>query len=179
MKKSQILQKLEESREAFLDVLDTIPETDSQTETISDGWNLQDILTHLNHWEAELIKFLWTINQRKDFHRLALDDRFLKSDHSQIQITDPRRRPFAQVLEDFHAVRNQTILRVEDLPEEKINSNVRGLTTGFKPLYEWIAELSYDHEKDHAQAIRNWLVHFQKNENDLSPNGSGIPIDAN
>jgi hypothetical protein len=166
MKKSVILTNLEESREAFLDVLDSIPLSEFQTPAIENDWSIKEILAHLCHWEAELIKLLWRINQGNLPKGLTIDDQFMSARQSQIWIAESTSRDLDRILEDFHAIRNHTIARIEDLSDQDLNLRLSGRQSKAKSLYDWIVVLSIDHEREHLEAIRTWLRNHQASTDD-------------
>jgi hypothetical protein len=71
-------------------------------------------------------------------------------------------RPLHRVLDDFHAVRNQTILRVEEFTERDLTEANRFSWSRKKPLAEWIASDSFEHEAEHREQIVSWRLAQKK-----------------
>jgi uncharacterized damage-inducible protein DinB len=156
MTKVEILAALEASRRGLLDAIDGLsPEQLLQPNSVG-TWSVRDILQHLSSWEAELVRLMMHVDQRRrpsgpgftshpDFD--AINARW----HA-----ETKDRPLERVLEDLHAVRRQTLRWVRefsahDLTRKRPEPWLRGL-----PLDRWIADYSHEHEAEHTQAIRAW-----------------------
>lgn len=156
MKKSELLNTLEASREQFLDLIEGLSDEELQQPGVSGEWTIKDILVHLSRWEGELIKLLWQARQG----RTPTSIHFGKADVDETNARwyqDARTRPLERALEDFHSVRNQTSLRVEGFSEQDLNDPHRFPWLDGKPLWEWIEGDSFGHEAEHAETIRAWL----------------------
>ena len=155
MKKTELLHLLESERERFLDAIDGLSEEEMIHPGVCGEWSLKDLLSHLSRWEGETILMLWQIGQgakptTAHFTQKHVDETNRK------WFEEARDRSLEHVLADFHAVRNQIALRLEDFTEKDLNDPRR--YNGFKgvPLWEWIANNSYEHEAEHIQDVLNW-----------------------
>lgn len=157
MTKRELLQKLEDQREKFLDVLETIPEELWEIKGIDNNWSIKDILAHLTRWEAELVKLLWQINQGQRPNSILLD-KIIVNEVNANWLKESQNRTLHKVLEDFHSVRNRTIFWVESFNEKALFDPKRYKWLKNKPLSEWIADNSYGHEEEHLQTI----LHYQQ-----------------
>lgn len=156
MKKSEILAKLESSREQFLDALEGLSEEEMTTAGACGDWSVKDLLAHLSRWEAELVKLLWELRQSgrssSELVKPGLDiDKLNAGWHA-----EARDRALARVLDDFHAVRNQTILRVEAFGERDLSDPKRYPALRGSALEAYIAANTYDHEDEHAADLLRW-----------------------
>ncbi|HLE13904.1 MAG TPA: ClbS/DfsB family four-helix bundle protein [Anaerolineales bacterium] len=155
MNKSEVLSALEESREKFLDAIEGLPEEAMEEPGVVGEWSVKDILVHLTRWEAELVKLLWQARNKRTptsahFSPSPVDElneRWYRESHD---------RPLQAVLEDFHGVRNQTIRRVEQLPEQAFEDLKFYSWLGDQALWKWIAEDSFAHETEHEEQVRIW-----------------------
>lgn len=155
MNKSDLLTRLEESREAFLDILEGLPQDQWIIPGVVGEWSIKDILAHLSRWEAELIKLLWQARQGQrpttlHFTQLDVDET------NRLWFLDSRIRSLERVLEDFHAVRNQTILRVEEFSDKELTDLKSFPWLGSNALWQWIASDSFEHEEEHGAQIKAW-----------------------
>jgi hypothetical protein len=155
MNKSDILSHLESEREAILEILETIPQEHWLTPGVVGEWSIKDILFHLSRWEAELIKLLWELLQEQKPSTLQLTQKNVDITNQDFYL-ESRFRSLERVLDDFHAVRNQTILRVETFTDKELNDTKRFPWLKERPLWEWIASDSFEHEKEHAPEIAAW-----------------------
>lgn len=155
MTKTEIIAKLEEGREQFLDAIEGLSEDDMLQPGVVDEWSVKDILVHLARWETELVKLLWQANQgQKPTGALVSSDSVDELNARWYQ--ESRARPLRLVLDDFHGVRTQTMRRVEELPEKAFNDLHYYRWLDNQPLWEWIAGDSFDHEAEHEAQIRAW-----------------------
>jgi hypothetical protein len=155
MKKNELLTLLEESREKFLDRLDGIPLEQWTVPGVVGEWSIKDILSHLSRWEAELIKLLWQAHEGQRPTTLQITQTNV-DETNDLWFRESRTRSLEHVLEDFHAVRNQTILRVEDFTEKDLTDSKRFSWLASRPLWEWIASDSFEHETEHISQIIEW-----------------------
>lgn len=155
MNKTELLDALEQSRERFLDAVEGLPDEDLQEPGVVGDWSLKDLLVHLTRCEAELVKLLWQAGQKRTptsahFAQIPVDEQ------NERWYRESRQRPLDLVLEDFHGVRNQTIRRVEALPERAFDDPQFYPWLGENPLWKWIAEDSFTHEAEHEAQVRAW-----------------------
>ena len=155
MDKQELIDKLEQSREEFLDTIEALSEEEMEQPGVMEGWSVKDILAHIALWESELVKLLFQARQGRKpttihFTGETVDERNAKW-HNQ-----SKDRPLERVLEDFHGVRNQTIRRVEAFPDRDLDDPQRYPWLQGEPLWKWIAADSYEHEAEHAPQIREW-----------------------
>jgi len=155
MKKSELLEHLESQREKFMDALEDLPEGTWEQPGVAGIWSIKDILMHISRWEAELVKLLWQAQQGQrptsiHFEGVNVDEVNAR------WYAENRDRSIEKVLEDFQAVRTQTILRVEALNEKDLNDPQRYPWSSGKPLAEWIENDSYGHDEEHLADVLRW-----------------------
>lgn len=155
MNKKEILERLESERERFLDALEGLTDEDLQIPGVVGEWSIKDVLIHISRWEAELVKLLFQVRQGQkptSMHFTQVD----VDQTNQAWFDESRERPLHLALEDFHAVRNQTILRVEAFSERDLTDPDRYQWANKRPLAEWVASDSFDHEAEHLEQILTW-----------------------
>jgi hypothetical protein len=155
MNKNDILIQLEESREKFLDNLDGLPIDQWNIPGVEGEWSIKDILSHLSRWEAELVKLLWQARQGQRPNTMQFTQTNVDETNN-IWFLESRTRSLEHVLDDFHTVRNQTILRVEGFSDKELTDPKRYPWLASRPLWEWIASDSFEHEVEHASQITEW-----------------------
>jgi hypothetical protein len=155
MKKEELVEALENERENFLDAIDGLSDEDLEEPGVMQDWSIKDLLAHLTLWEAELIKLLWQAKQGQKpnsvhFNNMDIDElnaRWKK---------EMQDRTLERVMADFHSIRNQTIRRVEAFSDKDLNDANRYPWLKNRPLWEWIAGDSFEHEAEHRQQILAW-----------------------
>lgn len=157
MNKQEIFSALEENRERFLDLIDGLSEEEMLLPGVAGEWSLRDILVHLTRWEAELVKLLWQAAQgvkptTAHFSGQEMDDINAR------WMLESRGRPLELILEDYHGVRTQTLRRLEAFNDRDLSDPKRYRWLSGSPLWEWVAENSFEHENEHADQVRLWLA---------------------
>lgn len=155
MEKDEIIDKLEDEREKFLEAIDGLSDEAMQEPGVVGEWSVKDILAHLNAWEAELVKLLWQAGQglkpsTVHFSDMSVDERNAE------WFEGGRARPLELALSDFIAVRKQTIRRVEGFNDRQLNDPAHFAWSKNYPLWEWIENDSYGHEAEHTAQIMEW-----------------------
>lgn len=153
MKKAELLEALENSREDFLELIEGMDEEAMLFKSSPDGWSVKDILAHLTRWEAELVKLLWQL--RQGIQPTTLHFSALQVDEINAQwLQEDQNRPLDRILDDFHGVRNQTIRRVESFSEIQLQDKEKYPWLKGEALWEFIAKDSFEHEIEHMTQVR-------------------------
>jgi uncharacterized damage-inducible protein DinB len=163
MTQDEILDALEDERENFLDAIDGLSDDALLEPDVTGDWSIKDILFHICMWEAELVKLLWQAAQSLPpstvfFSGLSVDE------INASWTVESQARTYDQVWDDFQAVRKQTVRRLSAFNDKDLNNPER--YTWLKgnpmitdqPLWFWIAESSFAHEKEHAAQIKEWRL---------------------
>jgi hypothetical protein len=157
MKKDELISALENGRADFLEIINNLSEGDLELPGVIDSWSVKDVLVHLTRWEAEIIKLIWQIGKgiqptTAHFDQLSVDET------NERWYQESRARSIKFVLDDFLGVRNQTIRRVRELSQIELTDPNHYDWLNGKPLWEWIAGDSFDHEAEHGEQIKAWLI---------------------
>lgn len=155
MNQSELLALLETSREAFLDAIEGLSPDELEEAGVVGEWSVKDILYHLTRWEAELVRLLWQAGMEAK----PTTQHFQKSSVDEANATwhkEGRLRALEHVLDDFHAVRSQTLARVETFNDRDLTDPRRYRWLGGRALWEWIEGDSFGHENEHIEQITEW-----------------------
>jgi hypothetical protein len=156
MNKNDLLQRLEESRENFLALIDPLQDEQLIEPGVMETWSVKDILAHLTMWEAQLITLLFKVKQGKKPQTVHFQGDSVDA-INQKWLEQHKGRDLHLVLSDFNGIRNQTILRVEMFSEADLVRSDRFPWAKGKPLWKWVAADTFEHEAEHAQHIQAWL----------------------
>jgi hypothetical protein len=156
MNKGELLTHLEESRELFLSCIEDLSDSDLIEPGVIGDWSIKDILVHLSRWESELIKLLWQIATHQHPTSLHFDPKLNVETVNLEWFLEGQSRPLERVLEDFHAVRNQTILRAEKFSENELFDPQQFSWFKGRPLVTYIENDSFGHEEEHIVDIEKW-----------------------
>ena len=162
MTKDELLDALEDSREAFLDTLEAIPQELWEKTGVTGDWSIKDSLYHLTMWEAELVKLLWQISQGQP-PKTALNSDMSDDERNALWQAQGQSRSLEQVLADFQGVRRQTERRLMEIPEKVLQNPKQFEWLKGAPLWKLVAGASFEHESEHAHAIKDWYKNEQAN----------------
>jgi len=155
MTQDEILDSLEDQREAFLEAIDDLTDEQLEQPGVVGDWSIKDLMFHLTMWEAELVKLLWQAAQgvqptTAHFSKLSVDER---NAAWSAQAGD---RTLDQVIDDFAGVRKQTSRRVTAFKDKDLEDPQRYPWLKGHPLWVWIAEDSFKHEAEHIVQVLQW-----------------------
>ena len=155
MNQQELIQALEDGRERFLDVVEGLPDAGWVEGGVVGEWSVKDILAHLSRWEAELIALLY----QAGLGRKPTTAQFSSASEDTLNAKwylESKDRPLERILTDFEGVREQTIRRVQTIVDADLTDPKRYPWLKGKPLADWIASDSIEHEAEHAAQIRQW-----------------------
>jgi len=116
-------------------------------------WTVKDILAHLTAWEVELVTVLGQFGRGQKPRPVPWADEEVEALNAKWHV-EYQSRPLERVLEDFEAVRLQTIRQVERLTPADLATPrpwIHGHT-----LTELIRIETYEHEAEHVAHLRQW-----------------------
>jgi hypothetical protein len=156
LNKNDVLTELEKSRQQLVDILEELNEEEMHTPGVCGKWSVKDILVHLMLWESELVKALWQAQQGGTPIPTLQDG---KTDHelNEKWYQEYKDRPLERILPDFHAVRKQTLRRVNAFKDGDFNDPKRYAWLKGTSLWKRISYDSFEHELEHLKEIESWL----------------------
>ena len=155
MTKEAVISSLKTSRESLLSAIEGLDDEAMLEPGVVGDWSVKDVLVHLSLWEAELVTLLWQARQgRKPATAQLGDDSVDELNARWYQMH--RDRVLAQVLDDFHAVRHQTLRRVDGFSDRELTDPELFPWLNGEPLEQWIASDSFGHEDEHTAQIIAW-----------------------
>jgi hypothetical protein len=155
MNQDEIMDALEDAREQFLDAIEGLSDEQLEEPGVIGDWSVKHIMTHLSLWEAELVKLLWQAKQGGKPTTIHFTPGDLDAKNEAFHRNN-KDRPLERVLDDFAAVRKQTVRRVDGFTDQELTDPKRFSWLKGTPLWKWIAADSFDHEKEHTEQIRAW-----------------------
>lgn len=158
MDKDAVMDALEDEREKFMEAIDGLTEAQMIEPGVSGDWSIKDILYHLSMWEAELVRLLWQASHGDKPTTAQIVGEPVDTVNA-VWYAQGKDRPLERVLDDFAAVRKQTVRRVEALSDKDFDDPRRYPWLNERPLWDWIATDSFEHESEHAEQIRQWRAH--------------------
>jgi hypothetical protein len=155
MNKDDLIKTLESSRIAFMDAIEDLSEDQLTQPGICGEWSIKDLMAHLLMWEAETIKLLFQVQQGKvptTVHLSQLSD----DEQNALWRQQIQNRPLQAVLDDFHAIRAQTIRQIQAISEERLSNPKLFPWLKGKTLTELILHSISQHDDEHRAQIEAW-----------------------
>jgi hypothetical protein len=149
----ELLEALEQVREATEAVLAEMSE-ELFLAPIEDGdWSAKDILAHITAWEVEMLTNLGKARRglksiKTDWSQAAIQAQNEK------WLVQYRQRPLSSVLTDFDGVRNQTVRLISGLSDAEVAAPLKWWKN--RPLADYVIEWAVDHEMEHQTVLRAW-----------------------
>jgi Protein of unknown function (DUF1706) len=155
VKKTETLQRLKDSREAFLKAIDGLTDEAMVEPGVVGEWSLRDLFVHLTLWEAELVTTLYYVKLGRKPPAGTVTSESMDQKNARWH-AENKDRPLERARTDFAAVRQQTLRRVRALTQAEIDHAEKLTWLEGAPLEKWIASDTYEHEAEHLQQIREW-----------------------
>jgi hypothetical protein len=155
MKKTEIIERLKNSRQAFLEAIEGLTDETMLIPGVVGEWSVRDLLVHLTLWEANLVTLLYYVKEGRKPPQgdIAAEDMDQKNARWHAENKD---RPLDRARGDFAAVREQTLRRVRALTQADFERADKLAWLEGAPLAQWIASDTFEHEAEHLQQIREW-----------------------
>jgi uncharacterized damage-inducible protein DinB len=156
MTKQELLDAMESSRRELLAAIAGLSDGQLLTPGVVGEWSVRDVLQHISLWEAEAVKLLMHVQQR----RKPTGDRWSgKLDLDSLNArwhAETKDRPLAAVRADFEAVRQQTIRRLNDFNDTELADRKLAPWMKGRALWQYVYEDTAEHEQEHTDQIRAW-----------------------
>jgi len=165
MKKSELLNWLQEEYQQWEAFLDQIGPTRMDQPGVAGSWSIKDIVAHLTGWNRKLVADLQAAQRNEPKPPPPWPAHLQSEDEINAWIYESNQgRPVRELLDETHQVHQQLLTVIEGLPD-----NVRIET--IEPSYHlvWIDDQRFpageffDHfHDDHEPDVRAWLRRVEK-----------------
>lgn len=153
--KQNLIEAFQAKREEIGQILEQLSdEAINQPETI-ERWSVKDVITHLNMWEAELIKTLHQARQGVQPDTLIFNENFDEINQGWFEAYKDRELP--KVLDDFDGIERQICRMIEAMDPEMLFTPGYFLWLGNHSLSGLIEDICIHHEEHHLKDLRQWL----------------------
>jgi len=157
MTKDELLQKIQDSRQALLETIEKVP-AERRAEPFSvGGWSLKDTIVHLNFWEGQLVTMLFQLRSGAAPTTLHFSGKNVDEINA-AWFLQGKSRDWEMAWSDFNGLLNQLTRRAGAFSDSELNRPSFHPRLKNRPLYDWIAGDSFEHEDEHRAAIEDWLV---------------------
>lgn len=157
MTAARLVEILREERARWHALLAAVGPTRLDVPGVEGIWSVKQIVAHLTWYEGVIVEGAQTIMRGDPFVRTGL--RALSLDERNAILADESRpRPVSAVLAESERVFGQLLAVIAACPDDLLNDPRRlGLPEDVAP-WLLVANNSYAHYQEHAQAIRAWLT---------------------
>jgi hypothetical protein len=118
-------------------------------------WSVKDVLAHIAYWERYTVPIVQAA-ARGETPDLVADDATERSNAS--VVAQYYQRSLAAVIADWQQAREDLLEEIEDLKDEDLNDPNRFPWSEGRSLLDRIAGNSFDHEQEHIEQIRAWML---------------------
>lgn len=164
MKKSELLDWLQEEYQKWEALLDQIGPARMDQPGVNGDWSMKDILAHLTGWNRWLVARLGAAGRREPEPPPPWPAHLQTDDEINAWIYESNRgRSVREILDETHQVHQQLLVIIEDLPNEvRIEPEWHLVWLGDQrfPAGEFFDHFHDDHEPD----IRAWLAREEKGQ---------------
>jgi len=155
MNKAELIAALQDARAQFRDAIAGLKDADLTQPGVTGDWSIKDVVAHLNLWEGETVTLLFQARQGQTpttVHFKQVSD----DEQNAIWMEMTRDRTAAQVLNDFDAVRKQTLRRLGEFRDAELEKKGHYAWLKNHSLGELVWDYTGAHEIAHAEMIRQW-----------------------
>jgi hypothetical protein len=120
-------------------------------------WSMKELVAHLTWYERAVLDGARQVFSTGTFTRPQRDGDTMDERNARIA-AESRARPLADVLAEADAVFGHLLSLIESIPDDLLNDASRlGLPDDVPPWLR-VANNSYAHYRQHAEAVRKWLA---------------------
>ena len=160
MKREEILDQFEATRERLLEALEPLPDEALVAPGVMGEWSIADILAHLTAWESELITALMRIDQGKKPAKLLEAYKDVDGYNAR-RYEESKGRDLDRIFTDLHAVRVQTEQWLEEFSNRELSDPDCYPWAKGKPLWMLVKDNSFGHEVEHLDEIEAFASRWQ------------------
>jgi hypothetical protein len=153
MEIDEILDALDESREELLLLLEPLPDEALLVPGVNNDRSVADILAHLAAWESELVTALLHIDQGKRPARILAAAEDVDAYNARTY-AENRGRDLDRIFADWQGARLQLEQWLDAFTPRDLNDPQRYPWAQGRALWEFIAENSFEHEREHLPDVR-------------------------
>jgi hypothetical protein len=156
MTKTELLENIRASRQKLVEVFEAVPIERRDEPGVTGDWSAKDILVHLTYWEGQLVTLLFQLRSGTAPNTLHFSGRNVDEINAAWR-AQGRSRAWEAAWSDFSGLGTQLPRRVGQFSDEELNNPRLHARLRGRPLSDWIASDSYEHEDEHRAAIEAWL----------------------
>ena len=140
-----------------MEVLEQIPPAERDLPGAMGEWSVKDTIVHINYWGGQLVTLLYQVRNGLPLTTVSVDPNLDVEAVNQRWHAMGKDRAWEAAWNDFNGIHKQLLRRVGEFSDEELNALNLHPKLRNRPLWEWITADSYDHDEEHAAAIRAWL----------------------
>ncbi len=159
MDQEQLYERLDQSREKLLTVLEQLPDDAFSIPNVVNGWSLLDILALISMWEAELVTGLAQLDAGKTPGRLlaAVAE---PEQYNQRCVAGNQGRDIDRVFDDLQNARTHLERWIAEFSDRQLRQSNQFKSLKGRPLWQLIAECSFLNEERYLSGIVDFIRQY-------------------
>jgi uncharacterized protein (TIGR03083 family) len=161
MSKAELLARIDAEHEQLLTLLQRLTDEQLQQPVLEGGWSVKDVLAHISWWEQRMILVLEAASRGEAPPSLLQpgeDWEIAIARLNQETFLANRERALDDVRGSFQRSFQQSVAAVAALSEEQIFDPAALGAVLSRPAFEMIADNTFEHYREHREAIHDWLA---------------------
>ena len=157
--KAEMHRELERAWADLGTVVESVSEEDREKPGVVGSWTLKDLLGHIAFWSGRAAETLRCVCAgRLDDVPIGEGDSWV-DEWNEREYNVRKDRSFIEVRTEFLRNYKEANACLDEAPEEKINLKLRG-----EEVAVYFAGDTYEHYREHAEQIREWLRNLETSE---------------
>ena len=157
MTRDELISRIIAGRKVLLDVLEQIPAEKRDLAGAMGDWSVKDTIVHINYWGGQLVTLLYQVRNDLPVTTISADPKLDVEEMNQRWHAQGKDRDWEAAWSDFNGIHKQVLRRVNEFSDEELNAVDLNPKLRKRPLWDWIQSDTYDHDEEHAKALKEWV----------------------
>jgi hypothetical protein len=153
--RDELIRRITEGYERIRTLIAGVDPVRLSTDPVLDGWTIKDLLAHLAAWQSITVTNLFRLERGQPVLYARLDPQKLDELNARFQ-AELKDWPLEKVLADLEGSYRQLINRISLLSDQELNDPRHFKQLRGRPLWQVIAENTYQHYEEHLPALEAW-----------------------
>lgn len=155
MTREELIQRINREYERLQRLIAGVDPGRLAAEPVFNGWTAKDVLAHLAVWQSITVTNLFRLERGQPLLYANLDPKKVDELNARFY-QELKDWPPERVLADLEGSYRQLINRIRLLSEEELNDPRHFKQLRGRPLWQLIAEDTYEHYAEHLPALEAW-----------------------
>jgi len=157
MTRDELIARIVAGRKVLLEVLEQIPAEKRDLAGAMGDWSVKDTIVHINYWGGQLVTLLYQVRNGLPVTTISADPKLDVEAVNQRWHAQGKERAWEAAWSDFNGIHKQVLRRVNEFSDAELNDADLHPKLRKRPLWDWIQADTYDHDEEHAKALKEWV----------------------